>query len=72
MKEDNIVTGQDTSMCCGAPVGAVNRELSEKIAQARSSALLKVSGSILVACPLCYQNLAAFADDVKDIMEVIV
>jgi Fe-S oxidoreductase len=72
LKEDDIVTGQGTSMCCGAPVGAVNRELSERIAQARSSALLKVSDSILVACPLCYQNLAAFADDVKDIMEVIV
>lgn len=71
LKEDEIVTGLRTSMCCGAPVGAVNRALSDRIAGMRVRSLKTVSENILVACPLCYQNLSKHSDRVADIMEVI-
>ena len=72
LKEDDVVTGLRTSMCCGAPVGSVNPALSNKVAEVRANSLKRVSGKILVACPLCYQNLSKHADGIMDIMEVII
>jgi Fe-S oxidoreductase len=69
--ENRMVTAQDTSSCCGAPVESVNEELSEKIAQARATKLLSVCDDILVACPLCYQNLSPYVKSMRDIAEVI-
>lgn len=69
--EDRMVTAQDTSICCGAPIESVSDDLSEEIARARSSALLKVHDEILVACPLCYQNLSPHIKSIRDIAEVI-
>jgi Fe-S oxidoreductase len=69
--ENRMVTAQDTSTCCGAPVESVNEELSEQIAALRATRLQTVCEDILVACPLCYQNLSPYAKSVQDIAEVI-
>jgi len=69
--EDRMVTAQDTSTCCGAPVESVDEELSEKIAKARAMKLTSVHKNVLVACPLCYQNLSPHVESIRDIAEVI-
>jgi Fe-S oxidoreductase len=69
--ENRMVTAQDTSTCCGAPIESINEELSERIAGARAAKLRSVCGDILVACPLCYQNLSPFVKSVRDIAEVV-
>lgn len=69
--EDRMVTAQDTSTCCGAPVESINEELSEKIARERATKLLSVCEEVLVACPLCYQNLSPYVKSVRDLAEVI-
>lgn len=69
--EDRMVTAQDTSTCCGAPIEAVDVALSEGIAKARAAKLLSVHKDIVVACPLCYQNLSPYAESVRDVAEVI-
>ena len=69
--EDRMVTAQDTSTCCGAPVESVDEELSEKIAKARAMKLASVHKNVLVACPLCYQNLSPHVESIRDIAEVI-
>ena len=69
--EDRMVTAQDTSTCCGAPVESINEGLSEKIARERATKLLSVCKEVLVACPLCYQNLSPYVKSVRDLAEVI-
>jgi Fe-S oxidoreductase len=69
--EDRMVTAQDTSICCGAPIESVSEELSEEIAKTRASGLSKVHEEILVSCPLCYQNLSPHVKTIRDIAEVI-
>lgn len=69
--DDRAVTAPDTSTCCGAPVEAVYEQLSEDIAKERAAKLVSVYKDILVACPLCYQNLSPYADSIRDIAEVI-
>ncbi len=69
--EDRMVTAQDTSTCCGAPVESVNEELSERMAKARATKLTSVHQDVLVACPLCYQNLSPHIESIRDIAEVI-
>ena len=68
--EDPDVTGKSTSFCCGGPIGPVNAEISSKVASLRVKQLNTVSDSILVVCPLCYENLSEFGN-VKDIAEVM-
>lgn len=68
--EDRMVTAQDTSTCCGAPVESANEELSERIARARAAKLSSVCQDVLVACPLCYQNLSPYVKSLHDIAEV--
>ena len=69
--EDRLVTAQDTSTCCGAPVESVNEKLSEEIAKRRAAKLTAVHKDVLVACPLCYQNLSPYVDSIRDIAEVV-
>jgi Fe-S oxidoreductase len=69
--ENRMVTAQDTSTCCGAPVESINEELSEKIAALRATKLRSVCEDVLVACPLCYQNLSPYVKSMRDIAEVI-
>jgi Fe-S oxidoreductase len=69
--EERMVTAMDTSTCCGAPVESVSEGLSEQIAKARAEKLSSVCEDILVACPLCYQNLSQYSKSIQDIAEVI-
>ena len=69
--EDELVTGKDTSYCCGSPIKPINPELSEKIAKARAEQLTRLSKNVLVVCPMCYANLSKYAENIKDLAEVI-
>lgn len=69
--EDELVTGKETSFCCGSPIKPINPELSDKIAKARVDQLTKLSKNILVVCPMCYANLSKFNNNVKDLVEVV-
>ena len=71
LAEDRMVTAQDTSTCCGAPIESVDEELSERIARRRASKLASVHRDVLVACPLCFQNLSPYVDSIQDVAEVI-
>jgi Fe-S oxidoreductase len=71
LKENSVVTGRETAMCCGSPVGVVNSEVGESIAKMRATRLASVSGRVLVMCPLCYQNLSPNLDSVLDFAEVV-
>lgn len=70
--EDEMVTGKDTSSCCGGPLGPVDLKVSEKIAENRARDLEKLSRRLLVVCPVCYVTLSPhFKGEIKDIAEVI-
>ena len=69
--EDELVTGKETSYCCGSPIKPINPELSDKIAKTRVEQLSKLSKNILVVCPMCYANLSKYAENIKDLAEVI-
>lgn len=69
--EDRMVTSREYGTCCGGPLGPVDLTLSDKIAEDRASKLKTVSSDVLVACPLCYQNLSPHIPGLKDIAEVI-
>ncbi|MEM0130377.1 MAG: (Fe-S)-binding protein [Thermoplasmatales archaeon] len=69
--EDRMVTSREYGTCCGGPLGPVDLSLSDSIAEYRSKKLLSVSENVLVACPLCYQNLAPHIPHIKDVAEVI-
>ncbi len=71
LREDRMVTGRETSMCCGSPVGSVSPDLSERIASFRSSRLSSVGERVMVMCPMCYQNLRPHLNDIFDFAEVI-
>ena len=69
--EDRMVTSRDLGTCCGGPLGPVNMDLSDSIAKYRAEKLLSVSQNVMVACPLCYQNLKPYVSGMKDLAEVI-
>ena len=69
--EDRMVTNRDLGTCCGGPLGPVNMDLSDSIAKYRAGKLLSVSQNVMVACPLCYQNLKPYVSNMKDVAEVI-
>lgn len=71
LKEDRMVTGKEYGTCCGGPLGPVDIDLSERIARNRAGKLLSVSKNVLVACPLCYQNLSPHVPGIRDLAEVI-
>ncbi|MBB5253613.1 (Fe-S)-binding protein [Sulfurisphaera ohwakuensis] len=68
--EDELITGVDTSFCCGSPIKPINPDLSDKIAKARVEQLSKLSKNIIVVCPMCYANLSKYGN-VKDWIEVV-
>ncbi|QXJ33819.1 (Fe-S)-binding protein [Saccharolobus shibatae] len=70
LKEDEMVTGKETSMCCGGPLAPINNEVSEKIAKSRAEALKSVHTKVLLACPFCYANLSSYVE-AYDFAEVI-
>ncbi|ARM75572.1 (Fe-S)-binding protein [Acidianus manzaensis] len=70
IKEDDMITGKETSMCCGGPLAPINKEISEKIAKNRAESLKTVSKKVLLACPFCYVNLSPYVES-YDIAEVI-
>ena len=69
--EDRMVTSRDIGTCCGGPLGPVNMDLSDRIAKYRAEKLLSVAQNVMVACPLCYQNLKPYVSNLKDMAEVI-
>lgn len=69
--EDDVVTSRQYGTCCGGPLGPVDLELSEKVAEDRAKRLKSISENVLVACPLCYQNLHSHVGKIRDIAEVI-
>ncbi|AEB94859.1 MULTISPECIES: (Fe-S)-binding protein [Metallosphaera] len=72
LKEDLLITGKETSSCCGGPIAGVNRDLSEEIAKRRASDLNSLSSKLLVLCPICYVTLSPyFKGEIKDLAEVI-
>lgn len=71
LKEDRMVTGRDIGTCCGAPLGPIDTALSDRISEYRSEKLLNLSSNVLVACPLCFQNLSPHIENLKDIAEVV-
>lgn len=68
--ENEFATGKSLSFCCGAPLGPIDPKVSEKIAEERARILKKTGKDILVACPLCFENLSPYTE-VRDIMEVL-
>lgn len=72
LREDFLVTGRETSTCCGGPIGGVDHKLSEEIAKRRASDLNRLSEKLLVVCPICYVTLSPhFRGEIKDLAEVI-
>ncbi|QGA55257.1 (Fe-S)-binding protein [Sulfolobus sp. E5-1-F] len=70
LKEDEMVTGKETSMCCGGPLAPINKEISDKIARNRAEALKSVHNKVLLACPFCYANLSPYVE-AYDFAEVV-
>ncbi|AAK43232.1 (Fe-S)-binding protein [Saccharolobus solfataricus] len=70
LKEDEMITGKETSMCCGGPLAPINKETSDKIARNRAEALKSVHNKVLLACPFCYANLSPYVE-AYDFAEVI-
>lgn len=69
--EDLFTTSRNYGTCCGGPLGTVDYLLSEKLARDRANHLTSISRNVLVACPLCRENLLPHVSSVKDISEVI-
>lgn len=72
--EDPMITGRETSTCCGGPLESLSPELSRKIAKIRIENLSKLSRTVVTVCPICLANLGRNAEgavQVLDINEVI-
>ncbi len=69
--EDYLTTSRDMGTCCGGPLSLVSANDSDEIAKLRSEQLLKINENVLVMCPLCYQNLSPYVDNIKDLAEVV-
>lgn len=69
--EDLLTTSRRYGTCCGGPLGTVDFRLSGKIAEDRARHLISLSKDVLVACPLCFENLSPHIAGVRDIAEVI-
>ncbi len=51
------------TFCCGGPLEAVSPALSKRIARLRMDELSRVSGTVIVACPICMINLESVAPE---------
>ncbi len=71
LTEDYLITSKEMGLCCGGPLGIISENDSGKIAEIRYNQLRSLNENILVACPLCYENLSKFSKNVKDIAEVV-
>lgn len=71
LREDRMVTSREYGTCCGGPLGPVDAGLSDRIARMRADKLTSVSPNVIVACPLCYQNLSPHISKIRDVAEVI-
>ena len=71
VKTSHQFTGQSELDVTRIPLGPVNMDLSDSIAKYRAEKLLSVSGNVMVACPLCYQNLKPYISNMNDLAEVI-
>lgn len=69
--ENYLITGKDMGSCCGGPLALVSTKDSEDISKSRAEKLLSVNENVLVMCPLCYQNLSPYVNNIKDIAEVV-
>ncbi|ADY00752.1 Fe-S oxidoreductase [Vulcanisaeta moutnovskia 768-28] len=57
VKEDPVITGRDTSHCCGGPIESTYPEIAGKVASNRVKELARLSRNVIVQCPICYVNL---------------
>ncbi|AAT42986.1 (Fe-S)-binding protein [Picrophilus oshimae] len=71
LTEDYLITSKEMGFCCGGPLGIISEKDSEGVAELRYKQLSSLNENILVACPLCYENLSKFSKNVKDIAEVV-
>ncbi len=68
--EDPLITGRDTSTCCGGPLESLSPELSRKIAKIRIENLAKLSKTVVTVCPICLANLSRNAEGVVQILDI--
>ena len=57
IREDPVITGKDTSHCCGGPIESTYPEIAGKVASNRVKELVRLSRNIVAQCPICYVNL---------------
>ncbi|MCG2887459.1 MAG: (Fe-S)-binding protein [Vulcanisaeta sp.] len=78
VREDPVLTGRDTSHCCGGPIESTYPGIATKIAANRVRELVRLSRNIVVQCPICYVNLRRGSQgidgvkiyDLAEVMEV--
>ena len=68
--EDPMITGRETSTCCGGPLESLSPELSKKIAKERIKNLAKLSKTVVTLCPICLANLGRNAEGAVQIMDI--
>jgi Fe-S oxidoreductase len=71
ISENYLITGKEMGSCCGGPLSLVSARDSEEISKSRAEKLLSVNKNVLVMCPLCYQNLSPYVNNIKDLAEVV-
>jgi Fe-S oxidoreductase len=68
--EDPLITGKDTSTCCGGPLESLNPGLSRDIAKTRIQNLAKLSRTVVTVCPICLANLSRNAEGVVQVLDI--
>ncbi|WP_337861087.1 (Fe-S)-binding protein [Ferroplasma sp.] len=71
LNENYLITSKEMGSCCGGPLSLISNKDSEDISKSRAEKLLSVNENVLVMCPLCYQNLSPYINNIKDIAEVV-
>ena len=61
--------GASTS-CCGGPVESLSPALATKVARVRLQELVKASGNVVTACPVCLANLRRASDGAVRIIDI--
>jgi Fe-S oxidoreductase len=72
--EDPLVTGRESSGCCGGPIESVAPALSAKIARERVERLSRLSRTVVVMCPICLASLGRAGSglvEVRDLSELL-
>ncbi|GGI77023.1 (Fe-S)-binding protein [Vulcanisaeta souniana] len=68
--EDPMITGRETSTCCGGPLESLSPELSKKIAKIRIENLARLSKTVVTVCPICLANLGRNAEGAAQILDI--